>query len=136
MGMIDLLLKYSARDEECKALGVAASSGNELVMSKLLALKANQDPETGVNKAGINDVVNGGGHGVGTGGGGSSLPGLGAAVGSLAYSSVFPSTSVMINWHQQVLQAIFLDTWHSQPQKFLLSLFLSEFLNSITERQF
>ena len=43
MGMIDLLLKYSARDEECKALGVAATSGpDELVMSKLLALKANQ----------------------------------------------------------------------------------------------
>ena len=119
MGMIDLLLKYSARDEECKALGVAASSGDELVMSKLLALKANQDPETGVNKAGINDVVNGG-QGVGTGAGGSSLPGLGAAVGSLAYSSVFPSSSVMINWHQQVIiiQALFLDTWHSPPQKF------------------
>ena len=91
--MIDLLLKYSARDEDCKALGVAASAGDELVMSKLLALKANQDPETGVNRAGINEVV---GHG------GGGMPGF-AAVGSLAYSSVFPTTSVMINWHQQVI---------------------------------
>ena len=51
-----------------------------------------QDPETGVNKDGINEWLSG------LGGGG----GLGAAVGSLAYSSAtFPSTSVMINWHQQ-----------------------------------
>ena len=42
LGMIDLLLKYGARDDECKALMVAAAAGESIIVSKLLALKANQ----------------------------------------------------------------------------------------------
>ena len=42
LGMIDLLLKYGARDDECKALMVAAAGGESIIASKLLALKANQ----------------------------------------------------------------------------------------------
>ena len=40
--MIDLLLKYGARDDECKALTVAAAGDESIIASKLLALKANQ----------------------------------------------------------------------------------------------
>ena len=43
MGMIDLLLKYGARDDECKALYVAALVKEDGVVSKLLSLKANQE---------------------------------------------------------------------------------------------
>ena len=47
-----------------QALAVASSSTSrsgkvqqdEVIMSKLLALKANQDPENGVNKKGIADL--------------------------------------------------------------------------------
>ena len=92
LGMIDLLLKYGARDDECKALMVAATGGESVIVSKLLALKANQDLENGINKKGISEfnrifANKGGGF---------------AKVGSLAYSSIFPTTSVMINWHNQV----------------------------------
>jgi hypothetical protein len=110
MGMIDLLLKYGARDEDCKALAVAAKSTSgsgkvqqdEVIMSKLLALKANQDPENGVNKKGIADLHQSSG---------SSGPIGFASVGSLAYSSIFPSTSVMVNWHQQGCLTHLKDQW-------------------------
>ena len=34
-----------------------------------------------------------------------------ASVGSLAYSSIFPSTSVMVNWHQQGCLTHLKDQW-------------------------
>jgi hypothetical protein len=42
MGMIDLLIKYSARDDDCKALSIALRSDDEIIASKLLTLKAHQ----------------------------------------------------------------------------------------------
>ena len=33
------------------------------------------------------------------------------SVGSLAYSSIFPSTSVMVNWHQQCCLTHLKDQW-------------------------
>jgi hypothetical protein len=89
LGMIDLLLKYGARDDDCKALMVAG--GESVIVSKLLALKANQDLENGINKKGISEFNRV-----------FASKGF-AKVGSLAYnSSIFPTTSVMINWHNQV----------------------------------
>ena len=85
MGMIDLLLKYGAKDDDCKAL--AAVSGDELIMSKLLALKANQDPENGINRAGVSELNQGG----------------------FVLASV--SSSVMINWHQQGCLTQIKDQW-------------------------
>ena len=61
---------------------------DEVIASKLLALKANKDSEFCINKKGIGDNA--------------GMKGL-AAVGSLAYASIFPTTSVMINWHQNQL---------------------------------
>ncbi len=88
MSMIDLLLRYSARDDDCKALAVSVRAGDEAVVSKLLGLKANQDLENGINKKGIAEFNH------------SLVKGF-ASVGSLAYSSIFPSTPVMVNWHNQ-----------------------------------
>ncbi len=90
MAIIDLLLKYSARDDDCKALAIAIDANDEIVASKLLALKAHKDPEFDLNKKGISDFHQAGMKGF-------------AAVGTLAYSSIFPTTSVMINWHQNQL---------------------------------
>ncbi|XP_069190679.1 leucine-rich repeat serine/threonine-protein kinase 1-like isoform X2 [Procambarus clarkii] len=39
LGMLDLLLKSHARDDECKALFIAAHAKDEIIVSKLLALK-------------------------------------------------------------------------------------------------
>lgn len=89
MGMIDLLLKYSARDDDNKALYIALQHKDDVIVSKLLSLKANHDVENEINKKGITDF-NHSHH--------SFAKGLAS---SLAYSSIFPSTSVMINWHNQ-----------------------------------
>ena len=95
MGIIDLLLKYSARDDDCKALVIVIENQDEVIASKLLALKAHKDSEYSIYKKGISDQA--------------GIKGL-AAVGSLAYSSIFPTTSVMINWHQNQL-AYIKDQW-------------------------
>ena len=68
---------------------MACQAGDELVVSKLLSLKANHDLENSINKKGIAEFNH------------SLVKGF-ASVGSLAYSSIFPSTPVMINWHKQV----------------------------------
>ena len=73
MAIIDLLLKYSARDDDCKALAIVLENQDELIASKLLALKAHKDAEHDINKKGISDQA--------------GIKGL-AAVGSLAYRYV------------------------------------------------
>ena len=55
MGIIDLLLKYSARDDDCKALVIVIENQDEVIASKLLALKAHKDSEYGIYKKGISD---------------------------------------------------------------------------------
>ena len=39
MGIIDLLLKNNARDDECKAFFITSQAKDEIIISKLLALK-------------------------------------------------------------------------------------------------
>ena len=87
MGMIDLLLKYGARDDQNQALAVGIQTDDHLVMSKLLALKAHQDQESQINKTKIAELHLG-----------KSVRGRSSAS-SLTYNSMCPTTPVMINWH-------------------------------------
>lgn len=88
--MIELLLKYGARDDECKALVVAIRAQDEVIISKLLALKTHPDPEYKINKKAF-DVIPV-----------TQFGALGfAGVGSVTYSSMFPTAPVMVNWHGQ-----------------------------------
>ncbi|GAB6033061.1 hypothetical protein CHUAL_012677 [Chamberlinius hualienensis] len=89
-GMIDLLIKNGARDDQCKALVVATRAQDEITVSKLLALKAHPDPEHKINKKAFDviPVIQFGGLGF-------------AGVGSVTYSSMFPTVPVMVNWHGQ-----------------------------------
>ena len=48
LGMLDLLLKSHARDDECKALFIAAHAKDEVIVSKLLALKVRYVITSGV----------------------------------------------------------------------------------------
>ncbi len=50
LGTIDLLLKQGARDSDCKALYVAVQARDDVIISKLLALKSHLDPENKINK--------------------------------------------------------------------------------------
>lgn len=99
MGMIDLLLRYGARDDQNLALAAAAKTDDFLVMSKLLALKAHQDQESSVNKNAIAEMHMG-----------RSMKGR-STVSSLTYNSMCPSTPVMINWHQTGALTVVKEQW-------------------------
>lgn len=86
VNMVDCLVRYGARDDNCKALKVASLNGDEHIASKLLTLKAYQDPEFKINKKALEIVPSA--H-------------LGGILGSVTFSSMFPTTPVMINWHSQ-----------------------------------
>ena len=85
------ILRFRIREKHVMNSLIVIENQDEVIASKLLALKANKDSEFGINKKGIGDNA--------------GMKGL-AAVGSLAYASIFPTTSVMINWHQNQLAYI------------------------------
>ncbi|KAK6640321.1 hypothetical protein RUM44_012007 [Polyplax serrata] len=82
--LIDCLLKYGARDDSTRALSLAVENKDDILMAKLLAIRAHADPEYKLNKKVMAE----------------QLPTRGfVASATLTYSSVFPNTPVMINWH-------------------------------------
>ncbi|XP_022246027.1 leucine-rich repeat serine/threonine-protein kinase 1-like [Limulus polyphemus] len=85
--MVDLLVRYGARDDDCSALKVASKEEDEKIISKLLTLKAHQDPEYKINKK-ILDIT-------------PSTQLVGGLMGGVTFSSMFPTIPVMINWHSQ-----------------------------------
>lgn len=85
----DLLLKYGAVDNECKALIIAAQNCDEILTAKLLSIKAHPDPEYKINKKAMTE-------GTQT----SHFSAL-SSFGNVTYPSLFPSTPTMINWHDQ-----------------------------------
>ncbi|XP_076373717.1 leucine-rich repeat kinase isoform X2 [Tachypleus tridentatus] len=85
--MVDLLVRYGARDDDCSALKVASKEEDEKIISKLLTLKAHQDPEYKINKK-ILDIT-------------PSTQLGGGLMGGVTFSSMFPTIPVMINWHSQ-----------------------------------
>ncbi|XP_049820088.1 leucine-rich repeat serine/threonine-protein kinase 1 isoform X2 [Aethina tumida] len=87
--IVDLLLKYGARDDECKALAVAVANKDETLIPKLLSTKAHPDPEYKINKKAMTENIN------------SSQFTIFSNVTSLTYSTIFPNTPTMINWHNQ-----------------------------------
>lgn len=93
--MAELLLSHGARDDECRALGVAVRNKDEVLTARLLSIKANPDPEHKINKRAMTEE------------GGAFSPGTFSQLSSVlanfttTYSSMFPSQPVMINWHNQ-----------------------------------
>ncbi|KAE8744037.1 hypothetical protein FOCC_FOCC009321 [Frankliniella occidentalis] len=88
IGMVDLMLRFGARDDECRALRVAAGLGSgkeDILLAKLLSIKAHVDPEYKINKKAMSENV--------------PAAAQFAGLASLTYSSMFPNTPAMINWH-------------------------------------
>lgn len=86
VSVVDLLLRHGARDDLCRAQSIAVRDGDFVLTAKLLACRAHADPEYKLNKKAMTEQLPRG-----------SLAGLA----SLTYSSVFPNTPVMVNWHGQ-----------------------------------
>lgn len=81
--LVDLLIRFGARDDDGQALRLASGNNDFHLMSKLLSLKSFADPEFRISKKAL------------------ELPGFGSglAANSVTFSSMFPTTAVMINWH-------------------------------------
>lgn len=81
--MVDLLLKYGAKDDESNALGIAIQNNDEQITCRLLAIKAHPDPDFKINKKAIT----------------TPETDFRPILGNLTFSSLFPNTPTMINWH-------------------------------------
>ncbi|ETN67521.1 Leucine-rich repeat kinase [Anopheles darlingi] len=88
LAMVELLLKYGARDDQSIALGIAIQNGDEPIICRLLAIKAHPDPDYKINKRAFQEVptVHGEAHRT-------------TASNNFTYSALYPSTATMINWH-------------------------------------
>ncbi|CAB0014704.1 unnamed protein product [Nesidiocoris tenuis] len=75
--MVDLLLRHNAHDHESKALAVAIHNKDDLLIAKLLSIRAHNDPEYSINKKAMSEAVTKG-H---------------------AFTSLLANTPVMVNWH-------------------------------------
>ncbi|XP_072749395.1 leucine-rich repeat serine/threonine-protein kinase 1 [Anoplolepis gracilipes] len=85
----DLLLKHGAVDNECKALKIAAQNRDETLTAKLLSIKAHPDSEYKINKKAMTECTQ------------SSHFSALSSFGHVTYSTLFPKTPTMINWHNQ-----------------------------------
>lgn len=83
ISMVDLLLKYGAKDDESSALGIAIQNFDEQITCRLLAIKAHPDPDFKINKKAIT----------------TPETDFRPILGNLTFSSLFPNTPTMINWH-------------------------------------
>uniref|UniRef100_A0A6A7FVB2 non-specific serine/threonine protein kinase n=2 Tax=Hirondellea gigas TaxID=1518452 RepID=A0A6A7FVB2_9CRUS len=101
LGMVEMLLKNHARDDQCKALYIAAHNNDTIILSKLLALKAHPDPEYKIHKRCL-EISPGQQFGSGL-----SVSYTGGAV----YSGICPTVPVMINWHGQRCLPFVKDQW-------------------------
>lgn len=89
VAIVDLLLKNGARDDDCKALSAAIDNKDETLIAKLLSMKAHPDPEYKINKKAMTENIN------------SSQFTIFSNITNLTYSTLFPNTPTMINWHNQ-----------------------------------
>ncbi|XP_052899999.1 leucine-rich repeat serine/threonine-protein kinase 1 [Anopheles moucheti] len=91
--MVELLLKHGARDDQSVALGIAVQNADEPIICRLLSIKAHPDPDYKINKRAF------------TGQEPSAAEYSASPLafvkmgGNFTYSSLFPSTATMINWH-------------------------------------
>jgi Leucine-rich repeat (LRR) protein len=86
LGMIELLLKFGARDDECKAVAIVCR--DDVIVGKILAVKAHQDSENKINVSYMNEYI------------------VQKLKKPLLASSVLPTSPVNINWHNQKLDHI------------------------------
>ncbi|XP_043263337.1 leucine-rich repeat serine/threonine-protein kinase 1 [Colletes gigas] len=89
----DLLLKHGAADNTCKAIKIAAQNRDEVLTAKLLSIKAYPDSEYTINKKVMTEGTQTSHF--------STLSAPRPLFGNVTYSTLFPNTPTMINWHDQ-----------------------------------
>ncbi|XP_063703322.1 leucine-rich repeat serine/threonine-protein kinase 1 isoform X2 [Culicoides brevitarsis] len=98
--MVELLLKFGAKDEQSTALTTAIDSADEQILCRLLAIRSHQDPEYKINKKGLND---------------DHSEVLSPSISNLTYSSLYPNTPTMVNWHSNTCRLSYIKmNWLSE----------------------
>lgn len=87
--IVELLLKHGAVDQRCDALKIAAQNRDEPLTAKLLSIKAYPDSEYKINRKAMTECTQ------------SSHFSALSSFGHVTYSTLFPKTPTMINWHNQ-----------------------------------
>ncbi|XP_032596558.1 leucine-rich repeat serine/threonine-protein kinase 1 isoform X2 [Drosophila grimshawi] len=85
LAMVDLLLKFGARDDNGSAICVAIASEDEALLSRLLARRVHPDSDYKINKKGLPTPVE-----VNV-----FLP----SASNISYSAMFPNVPTIIDWH-------------------------------------
>ncbi|XP_059217831.1 leucine-rich repeat serine/threonine-protein kinase 1 isoform X2 [Stomoxys calcitrans] len=83
--MVELLLKYGARDDNGSALSVAVASEDEAILNRLLAKRVHPDSDYKINKKGLPTPV--------------EVKVFLPSATNISYSTMFPNTPVIIDWH-------------------------------------
>lgn len=98
--MVELLLKFGAKDEQSTALTTAIDSADEQILCRLLAIRSHQDPEYKINKKGLNDEY-------------SEV--TSPSISNLTYSALYPNTPTMVNWHSNTCRLTYIKmSWLSE----------------------
>ena len=81
--LVELLIRYGARDDKCQALSIAFKNNDSHLISKLLSLRSFPDPEFKINKKLI------------------EFKGITTSriMETVTFSSMFPTIPVMVNWY-------------------------------------
>ncbi|XP_039969967.1 leucine-rich repeat serine/threonine-protein kinase 1 isoform X4 [Bactrocera tryoni] len=83
--MLELLLKYGARDANGTALSVAISSEDEVILNSLLAQRVHPDSDYKIHKKGLPEPIDVN----------AFLP----SAANISYSAMFPNVPTIIDWH-------------------------------------
>lgn len=88
VAIVDMLLAHGAQEDIPTAMAIACANNNDHILGRLLARKSHADPEFKINKQRLDKN--------------SPLDKHNNSAGSarnITYSTLFPTNSVMVNWH-------------------------------------
>ncbi|XP_017968519.1 leucine-rich repeat serine/threonine-protein kinase 1 isoform X2 [Drosophila navojoa] len=85
LAMLDLLLKFGARDDNGTAISVAIASEDEALLSRLLARRVHPDSDYKINKKGLPTPV--------------EVNVFQPSASNISYSAMFPNVPTIIDWH-------------------------------------
>ncbi|XP_030371278.1 leucine-rich repeat serine/threonine-protein kinase 1 isoform X2 [Scaptodrosophila lebanonensis] len=86
--MLDLLLKFGARDDNGTAICVAIASGDEAILNRLLARRVHPDSDYKINKKGLPTPV--------------EVNVFMPSATNISYSAMFPNVPTIIDWHSNM----------------------------------
>lgn len=86
-GTTECLYRHGANDEQSSALAIACGNNDDDIIGSLLSKKAHADPEYKINKNKLDNSLD------------KHVGKSMSTSTNITYSNIFPTNSVMVNWH-------------------------------------